>query len=55
MLTINIERVDFDNQRQTHALIDLLNAYASDPMGGGTPLSAHVRKELPNQLKQRSI
>ena len=54
MLTTNIERVDFDNQHQTHALIDLLNAYASDPMGGGKPLPIKVLNELPNQLKHRN-
>lgn len=54
MLTINIERVDFYNQHQTHALTNLLNAYASDPMGGGKPLPFNVLNELPNQLQQRS-
>lgn len=54
MLTTNIERIDYNNQYQVDALIGLLNAYASDPMGGGKPLPFNVLNELPNQLKQRS-
>jgi ribosomal protein S18 acetylase RimI-like enzyme len=36
------------------ALLQLLDSYARDPMGGGNPLSAEVRGNLIPQLQQRS-
>jgi ribosomal protein S18 acetylase RimI-like enzyme len=36
------------------ALLQLLDSYARDPMGGGTPLSVAVRENLLRQLQQRS-
>jgi ribosomal protein S18 acetylase RimI-like enzyme len=36
------------------ALLQLLDNYARDPMGGGTPLSAEVQRLLIPQLRQRS-
>lgn len=36
------------------ALLQLLDSYARDPMGGGTPLAEPVRQILISQLQQRS-
>lgn len=54
MLNITIESVDFTNDKHITAFLNLLNAYASDPMGGGTPLPKKVLEQLPSQLKQRN-
>ena len=36
------------------ALVDLLDAYARDPMGGGEALSEFARQNLPKALAQRA-
>lgn len=41
---------DYRDPAQTEVLVDLLDRYARDPMGGGEPLSAAVRAELPAML-----
>jgi GNAT superfamily N-acetyltransferase len=41
-----IVKIDYHNNRHASALIELLSAYALDPMGGGHPLSEHVKKNL---------
>ncbi len=46
-----IRVVDLD--RDGDALLQLLDHYARDPMGGGKPLSDTVRKDLIPQLKNR--
>lgn len=43
-----------DLEHDGEALLQLLDHYARDAMGGGKPLSATVRKELIPQLKARS-
>ncbi|MBF0219592.1 MAG: GNAT family N-acetyltransferase [Gammaproteobacteria bacterium] len=43
---LKIIEVDYQNREQGAALLYLLDCYASDPMGGGTPLSAAVRDKL---------
>lgn len=50
-----LEIVVADLARPEHgqAILDLLNAYALDTMGGGQPLSAYARKNLLPQLAQR--
>jgi GNAT superfamily N-acetyltransferase len=42
--------VDYQDNEQVSVLIDLLNHYANDPMGGGKALSEEVRKTLPEKL-----
>lgn len=44
--TITIERADYANPRDAKAVVALLDAYARDPMGGATPLTAEVRTAL---------
>lgn len=45
-----IRRVDYRDPRQAAALLQLLNEYARDPMGGGQPLAPEVLRELPARL-----
>ena len=49
---MNIEVLVADYSNSVHAAdtIELLNAYAEDPMGGGAPLSKHVQKNLIAEL-----
>ncbi|QNK67786.1 GNAT family N-acetyltransferase [Variovorax sp. PAMC26660] len=51
----NIETLvaNYRDAVQAAAVVDLLNAYASDPVGGGTPLDAAVREKLPAALAAR--
>jgi ribosomal protein S18 acetylase RimI-like enzyme len=35
------------------AIVELLDSYAQDPMGGGEPLSAAVRRDLVAELRRR--
>ena len=51
-MTIIIKHVDFENEQHTADLVFLLNDYASDPMGGGEPLSDYVKTHLALELKR---
>lgn len=50
---IQIVTVDFAVPGHRVALVDLLNCYALDPMGGGRALSEQVREALPEALEKR--
>jgi ribosomal protein S18 acetylase RimI-like enzyme len=41
-----IRDVDFSDPIHAQAIVDLIDAYASDPVGGGQPLPAQVRSRL---------
>lgn len=49
-----IRTIDLHDARDGVALIELLDGYARDPMGGGTPLSADVRESLVAGLQKCS-
>lgn len=49
-ITVRVVALDEDGA----AVLQLLDHYASDPMGGGRPLSTQVRQNLIPQLKSRS-
>ena len=51
---IEILEADLDNPDHAHALLELLNAYAMDPMGGGEPLSEFTRYNLVQALRERT-
>ncbi|SFP78117.1 Acetyltransferase (GNAT) family protein [Variovorax sp. OK605] len=53
MTQIDVRLVDYRDAAQAAALVELLDAYASDPAGGGTPLDAAVRQGLPAALAAR--
>lgn len=44
--------VDLDDARHAAALVELLDHYAQEPMGGGVPLRPEVRATLVDALKQ---
>jgi GNAT superfamily N-acetyltransferase len=50
---IDVVLADYRNTGHAAALVDLLDAYACDPAGGGTPLEAAVRAGLPAALAAR--
>jgi ribosomal protein S18 acetylase RimI-like enzyme len=47
---IRICRVDYANPRHAAALVDLLDAYARDPMGGGEGLGDYAKTHLVEEL-----
>lgn len=52
-MTIEVVLADYRDSAQAAALVELLDGYARDPAGGGTPLSAQVRADLPAALAAR--
>ena len=50
-MTFDCTRVDYSNKVQGAHLIELLNAYARDPMGGEAALKSDVKKRLVSRLK----
>ena len=51
-MNIEIIEVDFESSTQGHDLGYLLDCYARDPMGGGTPLAAGIRDNLATALSK---
>ena len=49
----NIVRADLSSLQHGQAIIELLNAYAMDHMGGGDPLPMHVQENLIPALRKR--
>jgi GNAT superfamily N-acetyltransferase len=45
-------QIDYNNPSQAADLIQLLNAYAEDPMGTGKPLPDHVKQNLCKELAE---
>lgn len=45
-----IEKVNYLNDKHATDIGHLMNCYASDPMGGGEPLSADVSSQLASEL-----
>jgi len=48
---LKIVTVDYQNPQQMTDLLMLLDLYAQDPMGGGEPLTAECRQQLPHALQ----
>ncbi len=49
--TICISMADLTKPADATAVVELLNAYAADPMGAGEPLSAATRRDLVPRLR----
>ncbi|NVK02997.1 MAG: GNAT family N-acetyltransferase [Oceanospirillaceae bacterium] len=49
---MRVDRVDYTNPDDQLALVNLLNAYAQDPLGGGAGLTPEVQKRLPEALSR---
>ena len=50
---LRVLRADYANPTHARDLLALLDAYARDPAGGGTPLSAYAREHLVRALAAR--
>jgi GNAT superfamily N-acetyltransferase len=50
--TVDIREADFADPAHTTAIVELLDAYATDPRGGGAPLAADVRNRLVSALRE---
>lgn len=50
---LRIEAVDYSNPEHASALLDLLDHYANDPMGGGEALPAATRQNLITEMAAR--
>lgn len=53
MATLSINKVQYENPEHMKVLIELLQMYAQDPMGGNELISQSVIDALPNALQQR--
>lgn len=54
-MAIECKLVDYTDAKQSNELVELLNNYAKDPMGGGTPLSEKATSSLATELAKRSF
>ena len=52
MQPVEIVEADLNRMEHQNAVLELIDAYASDSMGNGKPLSAEVRRDLIPGLKQ---
>ncbi|HSH09408.1 MAG TPA: GNAT family N-acetyltransferase [Oceanipulchritudo sp.] len=43
----------YEDPVYARAIVDVLDSYASDPMGGGVPLPVHSRETLVGELRRR--
>jgi GNAT superfamily N-acetyltransferase len=48
---VEIVDADFDDAAHCAGIVDVLNSYAADPVGGGEPLAADVRERLVPALR----
>ncbi|MCW8920266.1 MAG: GNAT family N-acetyltransferase [Sedimenticola sp.] len=51
---LDIQQADLTLPSHAQAVVDLLDAYACDPMGGGQPLQECVRSGLIGELQKRN-
>jgi ribosomal protein S18 acetylase RimI-like enzyme len=51
-MQLSIRAADFADPRDAAAIIDVLDSYATDPIGGGRPLRADVRARLVPALRE---
>lgn len=51
-MTIEIREAAFDDAGDAAAIVEVLDSYACDPVGGGEPLSADVRNRLVPALRE---
>ena len=52
---LQVRRVDYRNSSDAQALVLLLDAYASDPMGGGEALAEDVKARLCSDLAEHPL
>jgi GNAT superfamily N-acetyltransferase len=49
-MPVRVVAVDLANSAHKAAIVELLDLYAGDPMGGGKPLTEEVKQALPQRL-----
>jgi ribosomal protein S18 acetylase RimI-like enzyme len=52
-MKIEVVQADYANGKHREEIPLLLDAYASDPMGGGQPLDAYAKRHLVDELSRR--
>jgi len=52
--SVHVCRADYSRPRHAHVLVEMLDAYAQDPMGGGEPLSEFAKTNLATSLAARN-
>lgn len=50
-MKLRVARADLSDVREAQGLLDVLDSYAADPVGGGEPLADDVRARLPSMLR----
>lgn len=50
---LTLIQADYHNAQHAEAIIELMDYYARDPMGGGAPLAEIARQQLVNELAKR--
>lgn len=53
-MSITIKRADYNDPAYAQDIIEMLNIYALDPMGGGQELTDHIKEHLVPELVKRS-
>jgi ribosomal protein S18 acetylase RimI-like enzyme len=53
-MMIKIIEADLSLTEHEEAVVQLMDMYALDPMGGGQALSDYVKKNLPSELRKRA-
>ncbi len=51
-MNLRIAEADLAEPHDAQGLVDVLDSYAADPVGGGEPLAADVRARLPASLRE---
>ena len=51
-MDVSVREADFDDDRDTRGFIEVLDSYASAPVGGGSPLARDVRERLVPMLRE---
>jgi ribosomal protein S18 acetylase RimI-like enzyme len=51
---VRVRRAELDDPRDQQAVLDLVDMYAREPMGGGAPLSDEVRARLVPGLRRQA-
>ena len=49
-MDVQIVKANYLDEKQSKEIVDLLDAYASDPMGGGKPLDKNVKENIVSEL-----
>ena len=51
-MTLQVREADYADERDAEGILDVLDSYASAPVGGGQPLAPDVRERLIPMLRQ---